>query len=88
MASDTHRSLSNREDLVRDLQNIALAYQSKPSSLLVEFEHFLQVNGLSPDKKKPWKPTREPAWKVQGFKSKKAMQDFENRTDFPGWDEL
>jgi hypothetical protein len=40
------------------------------------------------EKKKPWTPKREPAWKIMGFKSKKEMQEFESRPDFPGWDAL
>jgi hypothetical protein len=77
------KSLSNREALVSELRNLVTRYQSKPSTLLAELEEFLDTKG-----RKPWKPTREPTWKVMGFNSKKEMQDFENRTDFPGWDAL
>jgi len=47
------------------------------------------MNGIDP----PQLPTiiRErqlPEWKRAGFKSEQAMKDFQNRTDFPGWDAL
>jgi hypothetical protein len=41
----------NRDALVTDLLKLANDYQSKPSTLLAEFEHFLEINRLMPSHK-------------------------------------
>lgn len=82
------KSLSNRNALVQDLQKLVVEYQSKPSSLLSELEHFLKVNGIRGTAKEYQSFLTEPKWKIRGFKSEAEMKAFEQRTDFPGWDAL
>lgn len=90
------KSLSNRQSLEKALLKLATEYVAKPSGLLLEFELFLEHQGISTKKLDKERSKRNfypsfldtPRWKIRGFRNEKEMKDFENRPDFPGWDAL
>jgi len=92
MVSAMPKSFSNREALEKALLDLATEFLAKPSGLLYELEQFLELQGIS---SKRYQNKRERTiefsgqrWEILGFSSEQEMKDFENRSDFPGWDAL